>query len=91
MTPEEFVRRGQAAQAAVDALTGALDLDACPTRTPLRRACRCLPVCATCGDVPHLAVHGPIFGAPPGSKPWGHRYVPQVVERVPRGTVRRDR
>ena len=38
------------------------------------RPCRCEPLCAICGQRKHMAVHGPLFGQPPGSKPWGHKY-----------------
>lgn len=53
--------------------TGAVDLDACPTRGR-RRLCRC-GACLKCGFPKHTAVHGPVYGQPPGSKPWGHEFV----------------
>ena len=59
---------------------GAVDLNACPTRTPKGR-CQC-DKCARCGFGMHTAIHGPVFGAPAGSAPYGHRFVPSA----PRGT-----
>ena len=56
-------------------MSGAIDLDACTTR---RRPalCWCLPKCTVCGYGPHVSVHGPLYGQPPGSRPCGHEYQP---------------
>lgn len=54
---------------------GATDGEACPTRRP-RGGCRCKPRCAVCGYGEHDAIHGPKFGEPPGSEPWGHQFEP---------------
>jgi hypothetical protein len=51
------------------ATDGAVDFSECPTRV-----CHC-ERCAVCGEVKHCSLHGPVFGNPPGSKPWGHRFV----------------
>ncbi len=50
--------------------TGAIDIKECPDWP---RACRC-PKCVLCGFGLHYAVHGPYFGAAPGSKPYNHQY-----------------
>lgn len=63
---------------------GAVDLDACPSRTPKLRRCRC-EKCDVCGQPKHSAVHGPSFGDPPGSKPWGHEYVPPALSPASEG------
>jgi len=52
--------------------TGAVDLSEC--RWLIGR-CKC-PPCRVCGLGKHMAVHGPRYGYPPGSRPWGHRYEP---------------
>lgn len=52
---------------------GAVDLDACPTRDRLHR-CRCKLRCQWCGFRKHTAVHGPVFGQLPGSKPYDHQF-----------------
>lgn len=60
-------------------MSGAIDGDLCTTR--IRNGqCRCKPKCAVCGKGPHSAIHGPVYGQPPGSKPWGHEYVPKEAE-----------
>lgn len=56
------------------AIDGAVDIEACPFFADRKRTCRCEP-CARCGNRKHTAVHGPFAGEPPGSKPWGHRFV----------------
>lgn len=56
---------------------GAVDLNTCPTRTP-RGRCKC-PLCEVCGFPMHMAVHGPALGAPAGSAPYDHRYIPPVT------------
>lgn len=53
--------------------TGAIDWDACPTRTPKLKLCRCA-VCEICGARKHTGIHGPSLGELPGSKPWGHEF-----------------
>lgn len=55
---------------------GAVDLDACPDGPPRRVSsmpCRC-GACAECGSPKHSAIHGPVFGEGPGTKPWGHEF-----------------
>lgn len=53
-------------------MRGAIDFDECPTR-----GIRCMcGICATCGFHKHMAVHGPIFGEPPGSEPYDHEFLP---------------
>jgi hypothetical protein len=51
-------------------MTGAVDFDACPSRR-----CYC-GKCKVCGFPMHSAVHGPVLGQPPGSKPFGHEFMP---------------
>ena len=58
-----------------DDAMGAVDLDACPNPTSRRRGtirCACRPKCVVCDFPKHTAIHGPAFGALPGSKPVGH-------------------
>jgi hypothetical protein len=55
---------------------GAVDLDACRNRSAWGN-CRCAPVCAVCGYPKHTGIHGPVFGQPPGSKPYGHVFAPK--------------
>ena len=59
-------------------VNGAVDLNACPTRKWKYRKwwCYCIP--CKCGAKKHASVHGPILGEPPGSKPWGHEYEPNI-------------
>ena len=61
---------------------GAIDISYCPTKreTP----CRCGP-CEACGFGPHMAIHGPVFGQPPGSRPWGHMYQAREPEEGANG------
>lgn len=66
-------------------MTGAVDFDQCTRR--YRRGCYC-GRCAVCGFPMHSAVHGPVLGQPPGSKPFGHEFVPIVDEPVTGSTVR---
>jgi len=54
---------------------GAVDLDACP-RDGKWHGCGC-GVCRICGFTKHKAIHGPIYGQPPGSAPWGHEFEAQ--------------
>jgi len=57
---------------------GAVDVDACPRAGHRRGAgipCRC-GLCLVCGFPKHSAVHGPAWGEPPGSRPWGHEFRP---------------
>lgn len=56
---------------------GAVDLTECPSidRFNFGR-CKCEPICV-CGWRKHVAIHGPFFGQPPGSKPYGHEYKPK--------------
>ena len=32
--------------------------------------------CGICGFPKHYAIHGPIFGAAPGTEAYGHQFVP---------------
>lgn len=56
-------------------MTGAVDFKECPQ---YGSSCRCEPKCAVCGFGKHMAVHGPHYGEPPGSKPWGHEFKPAI-------------
>jgi hypothetical protein len=56
-----------------DQVEGAIDLAACPDRP---KGCKCGPRCTICGFNKHMAVHGPFYGALPGSKPYDHQYTP---------------
>ena len=67
-------------QPAEQGMTGATDVDNCPTRGR-NDMCRCTPKCV-CGFGPHAAVHGPIKGHPPGSRPWGHLYQPASADQT---------
>ena len=53
---------------------GAVDFRACPGNRESRRGCSC-GLCAKCGSPKHSAIHGPAYGQPPGSKPYGHEFV----------------
>lgn len=66
-------------------MSGAIDLDACTTRRK-NGLCRCEPKCKECDFGPHVAIHGPFRGQPPGSKPYGHEYVPNQGEELPINT-----
>ncbi len=62
---------------------GAVDLSECPHPAGrYQRGCRC-GKCAACGLQKHTAIHGPLLGQPPGSKPWGHEYRPATPEDRP--------
>jgi hypothetical protein len=55
---------------------GAVDMSDCSMvrRTKggsLRCACG---LCGVCGHPKHSAMHGPLYGGRPGSKPYGHRF-----------------
>lgn len=56
-------------------MTGAADLKACPTKGQ-RGWCACGEPCVVCGYREHFAIHGPKYGQPPGSEPWGHEFKP---------------
>ena len=56
-------------------MMGATDPDECKTKRGY--ACRCGPVCAHCGFGKHAAIHGPYFGQPAGSEPYGHEFAPK--------------
>lgn len=51
---------------------GAVDLKSCPSYPP---KCKC-GACTICGFKKHMAIHGPSYGQPPGSRPYGHEYSP---------------
>lgn len=50
---------------------GAVDMDACRSRK--LASCYC-EKCTLCGFGKHMAIHGPVNGGAPGSKPYGHRF-----------------
>lgn len=58
----------------VSTIKGAVDFNECPWYT--RRICRC-GLCAKCGFSKHTAIHGPIYGQPPGSEPYDHEFTPR--------------
>ena len=62
-------------------MSGAIDFDECfgrKVRTSHGNPGRCsCGVCAICGQMKHTAVHGPIAGQPPGTKPYDHEYEPR--------------
>jgi len=64
---------------------GAIDIHACPIRT-VGGTCQCIPKCKQCGHGPHMAVHGPLYGAEPGTAPYDHEYAPKrdVITGAPR-------
>lgn len=64
-------------------MSGAVDLGECQFRRYYRAnyGCRC-GKCAVCGYPKHSGIHGPVFGQPPGSEPWGHEYVPRATASV---------
>ena len=53
-------------------MPGAILKDDCPKMHGT--SCQCQPRCAVCSYGPHMAIHGPVYGAERGSKPWGHEY-----------------
>jgi hypothetical protein len=62
--------------------TGAVDYSEC-----LRggcsngwRPCQC-GKCCHCGYPKHAAIHGPFWGQPPGSEPYGHQFEPERATR----------
>ncbi len=55
-------------------MSGAVDYKECP-RGGGEGKCRC-GKCAVCGWPKHSAVHGPLFRCEPGTKSWGHDFVP---------------
>jgi len=55
-------------------VSGAVDWAACTNRRG--QNCHCRPKCRRCGYGPHMAIHGPLYGRPPGSEPYGHEYNP---------------
>jgi hypothetical protein len=55
--------------------TGAVDWRLCPFRGGRNDRCRCGEFCERCGEPKHMAIHGPLFGEPDGSIPYGHRFV----------------
>ena len=66
----------------------------CPTRRGTR-SCRC-EKCDVCGYGKHSPLHGPLFGRPVGSPPYGHEFVPRMTvaqeqtrARILRGLGRR--
>ena len=55
---------------------GAVELAECPFQP---HPCHCA-MCRVCGFGKHMAVHGPVFGQPPGSTPYGHEFAPEDGE-----------
>lgn len=53
-------------------MSGAVDLNECPNAV---NHCKC-GMCV-CGYSKHMAVHGPLYGQPPGSRPYHHEFVPR--------------
>ena len=51
---------------------GAVDMSRCSMK-----ACR-HGVCDRCGYPMHSAIHGPVNGGEPGSRPFGHRFVSEA-------------
>lgn len=63
-------------------MSGAIDISKCGNWRGWRlRECMCAP-CIKCGWGPHMAIHGPLDGHPPGSKPWGHEYLAPTTPRL---------
>jgi hypothetical protein len=56
-----------------------IDVLNCPMRSR-RGSCVC-EHCMICGFGKHMAVHGPLYGAPVGSPPYSHEYVPALTKR----------
>jgi hypothetical protein len=54
-------------------MAGAVDLSECH-RIGRYGKCRC-DYCAVCEFPKHMAIHAPLYGQPPGSRPWGHEFV----------------
>lgn len=59
-------------------MTGAVDFSECPGRMFGSNRCKCKPACRVCGWRKHMAIHGPLYGQPPGSKPYGHQFEPLI-------------
>jgi hypothetical protein len=57
-----------------DDSSGAVALDSCWLRWCQHGKC------ARCNYPMHSAIHGPLWGQPAGSKPYGHRFVPRAAE-----------
>lgn len=56
--------------------TGAVTYEQCPTHGG--GWCKC-GRCAERGFHKHTAIHGPRYGQPAGSKPWGHVFKPAAL------------
>jgi hypothetical protein len=56
-------------------VSGAVTYEQCPDGGGPRR-CKC-GRCARCNNKKHTAIHGPVNGGGPGSKPYDHEFVPQ--------------
>jgi hypothetical protein len=55
---------------------GAIDFNECPEGGITGwKKCQC-GTCAVCGWPKHCALHGPLYGQPPGSKPYDHEFIP---------------
>lgn len=57
-------------------MNGAVDLSECPY--PVGR-CKC-GICVFCGFSKHMAIHAPVLGEMPGTKPWGHEFT--TIEEI---------
>lgn len=65
-------------QEATSLARGAIDYEACPTRDRYRR-CNCAK-CAKCGYAKHMGIHGPLYGKAPGTKAYGHNFIPRTED-----------
>jgi hypothetical protein len=63
-----------------DGLGGAVDLGSCQKSLYRwgRWHCDC-GKCSVCGHQKHTGIHGPFYGHPPGTKPYGHEYKPPIA------------
>lgn len=57
-----------------------IDIEGCATWW-LPEGCHCLERCGRCGNNIHSPFHGPVFGQPVGSRPYGHEYMPDPKQR----------
>jgi hypothetical protein len=65
-------------------MAGDMNLDAWKEAWHKRRRVR--DKCRLCGFPEHMAIHMPVYGAPPHSKPWGHCFesnTPDAVNEEP--------
>jgi hypothetical protein len=69
-------------------MKGAVDISECPRFRGILGPsyCRC-GKCSICDFPKHSGVHGPVFGSPPGSEPWGHEFKPINSEEDENGNT----